>query len=97
MHRVASDLGQATEKATALQQAVSILEKQGTTVMKDEATTLGGNTQAHMAIQAEKEAVSQIASALTMASTNLQSVAVAFAAKDAEIGASLSSIGGPIP
>ncbi|MFC0631875.1 TIGR04197 family type VII secretion effector [Listeria welshimeri] len=50
-----------------------------------------------MAIQAEKEAVSQIASALTMASTNLQSVAEAFAAKDAEIGASLSSIGGPIP
>ncbi|MBC1446058.1 TIGR04197 family type VII secretion effector [Listeria welshimeri] len=97
MHRVASDLGQATEKATALQQAVSILEKQGTTVMKDEATTLGGNTQAHMAIQVEKEAVSQIASALTMASTNLQSVAEAFAAKDAEIGASLSSIGGPVP
>lgn len=97
MHRVASDLGQATEKATALQQAVSILEKQGTTVMKDEATTLGCNRQAHMAIQAEKEAVSQIASALTMASTNLQSVAEAFAAKDAEIGASLSSIGGPIP
>ncbi|WP_167630580.1 TIGR04197 family type VII secretion effector [Listeria valentina] len=97
MSTVASDLGQASEKATALQQAVSTLQKQGTTVTKDEETTVGGNTQAHTAIQAEVEAVSQIANALTTASTNLQSVAEAFAAKDAEIGASLSSIGGPTP
>ncbi|WP_167629180.1 TIGR04197 family type VII secretion effector [Listeria valentina] len=97
MSTVASDLGQASEKATALQQAVLLLQTQGTTVTKDEETTVGGNAQAHTAIQAEGEAVSQIASALTTASTNLQSVAEAFAAKDAEIGASLSPIGGPTP
>lgn len=50
-----------------------------------------------MAIQAEDEAASQIASALTMASANLQSVAEAFAAKDAELGANLSAIGVPTP
>ncbi|MBC1741447.1 TIGR04197 family type VII secretion effector [Listeria seeligeri] len=97
MSTVASDLGQAAEKATALQQAVSILQKQGTTATKDEETTVGGNTQAHMAIQAEAEAASQIASALTMASANLQSVAEAFAAKDAELGTNLSAIGGTTP
>lgn len=97
MSTVASDLGQASEKATALQQAVSSLQGQGKTITKDEETTVGGNTQAHTAIQAEGEAVSQIASALTTASTNLQSVAEAFAAKDAEIGANLSSIGGLTP
>ncbi|EAD3671848.1 TIGR04197 family type VII secretion effector [Listeria seeligeri] len=95
MSTVTSDLGQATEKATALHQAVSILQKQGTTTTKDEETTVGGNTQAHTAIQAEGKAVSQIASALTTASTNLQSVAEAFAAKDVELGANLSAIGGP--
>ncbi|EFS03050.1 TIGR04197 family type VII secretion effector [Listeria seeligeri] len=48
MSTVASDLGQATEKATALQQAVSILQKQGTTATKDEETTVGGkHTGAH--------------------------------------------------
>lgn len=97
MSTVTSDLGQATEKATALHQAVSILQKQGTTTTKDEETTVGGNTQAHTAIQAEGKAVSQIASALTTASTNLQSVAEAFAAKDVELGANLSAIGGPTP
>ncbi|MBC1482073.1 TIGR04197 family type VII secretion effector [Listeria sp. FSL L7-1509] len=97
MSTVASDLGQATEKATALQQAVSILQKQGTTTMKDEETTVGRNTQAHTAIQAEGKAATQIASALTMASTNLHSVAEAFAAKDAELGANLSTIGGSTP
>ncbi|HBI5832328.1 TPA: TIGR04197 family type VII secretion effector [Listeria monocytogenes] len=97
MSTVTSDLGQAAEKATALHQAVSILQKQGTTTTKDEETTVGGNTQAHTAIQAEGKAVSQIASALTTASTNLQSVAEAFAAKDVELGANLSAIGGPTP
>ncbi|EFS03049.1 TIGR04197 family type VII secretion effector [Listeria seeligeri] len=58
---------------------------------------MGENTQAHTAIQAEGEAASQIASALTMASANLQSVAEAFAAKDTELGTNLSAIGGPTP
>ncbi|EUJ33781.1 hypothetical protein MFLO_01075 [Listeria floridensis FSL S10-1187] len=97
MYTVASDSGRASEKATALQQAVSILQRQRTPVTTDEATTVGGNIQAHAAIQAEGEAVSRIASALTTASTNLQSVAEAFAAKDAEMGANLSLIGGVAP
>ncbi len=93
MNTVASDVGQASEKAAALQQAVSLLQVQGT-VTKDEETTVGGNAQAHEAIQAEREAVFQIASALKEASANLQSVAEAFAAKDAEVGENLSMIGG---
>ncbi|EUJ26943.1 hypothetical protein MFLO_13765 [Listeria floridensis FSL S10-1187] len=92
MTKITSDLGQASEKATALQQAVSSLPTT-VTVAKDEQTTVAGNTRAHEAIQAEMDATIQIAEALTTASANLQSVAQAFAAKDVELGSAFQAVG----
>ncbi|EUJ33007.1 hypothetical protein MFLO_05320 [Listeria floridensis FSL S10-1187] len=92
MAPITSDLGQASEKATALQQAVSSLQTTAT-VSKDEQTTVAGNKNAHEAIQAEADAVMHIAQALTAASANLQSVAQEFAAKDEELGSAFQLMG----
>lgn len=97
MSTIVSHLGQATEKATALQQATEKLQKNVATVTMDEETTVAGNTNAHEAIQAEIDAVTQIASALITASSNLQSVAHDFASKDAELGQCLQQVGGTAP
>lgn len=97
MSTIVSHLGQATEKATALQQATEMLQKSVGTVTMDEETTVAGNTNAHEAIQSEIDAVTQIASVLTTASSHLQSVAHEFAAKDVELGQCLQQMGEATP
>lgn len=85
---IKSDFTGASQKATALKNATNHLV-QPTTVTKDTQTTVAGNANAQEAIAAAQETATQIAQAVALAATNLQSVAKEFEAVDQSITTTL--------
>lgn len=91
---IKSDFNGAQLKATALQQATATI-LQATSVTKDTQTTVSGNANAQEAMTAAQETAKQIAAAIALASTNIQSVAKDFEALDQRMSQKMrSSIGG---
>lgn len=88
MGQLKSDLGGASQKATALKNATDTLTQPVVTTA-DTQTTVAGNTNGQAAIKSAQDKAKQLANAVTKASTNIQSVAKEFEALDAKVAQSL--------
>jgi type VII secretion effector (TIGR04197 family) len=81
---IKSDFTGASQKATALKSATDKLI-QSASITEDTKTTVAGNTNAQEAIATAQETATQIAQAIFLASSNLQSVAKEFEALDQKV------------
>lgn len=88
MGQLKSDLDKASQKATALKNATDTLI-QPVVITADTQTTVAGNTNAQEALKSAQDTAKKIASAVSKASTNIQSVAKEFEALDAKVAQSL--------
>ncbi|WP_034559985.1 TIGR04197 family type VII secretion effector [Carnobacterium gallinarum] len=88
MEQLKSDLGGASQKATALKNATNTLI-QPVVITEDTQTTVTGNTNKQAAIKSAQDKAKQIANAVVKASSNIQSVAKEFEALDEQIGQNL--------
>lgn len=85
MSTIKSDLSGASLKATALKNATDSIS-QSALPTTDTQTTVLGNSSALNAIEAAQTTAQQIASAVSLASANIQSVAENFEAMDNQVG-----------
>ncbi|MGX7417425.1 TIGR04197 family type VII secretion effector [Carnobacterium gallinarum] len=85
MEQLKSDLGGASQKATALKNATNTLI-QPVVITEDTQTTVTGNTNGQVAIKSAQDKAKQIANAVVKASSNIQSIAKEFEALDEQIG-----------
>lgn len=90
---IKSNLGSASQKATALKNATDQLVQQSS-VSTDSQTTVAGNTNAKEAITKAQQTATKIAQAIHTASGNIQSVAKDFEAMDNELSRSFDLGGG---
>ncbi|WP_034564834.1 TIGR04197 family type VII secretion effector [Carnobacterium gallinarum] len=95
MEQLKSDLGGASQKATALKNATDILI-QSVVITTDTQTTVAGNTNGQAAIKSAQDKAKQIANAVVKASSNIQSVAKEFEGLDAKVAQSVSKLFGGI-
>lgn len=93
MSTIKSDLDGASVKATALKAATDTISQ--SVVATDTQTTVLGNASALKAITSAQQTAQEIASAVSLASANIQSVAENFDAMDNQVGQNLrNNIGG---
>lgn len=90
---IKSDLGTASQKATALKNATDQLI-QSASVAQDSQTTVAGNAKAQEAIIMCQQSATKIAQTIHAASGNIQSVAKDFEAMDNELSKSFNLGGG---
>lgn len=90
---IQSDMGTASQKATALKDATDQLIQQSS-VSTDNQTTVAGNAKAQEAITKAQQTATKIAQAIHTASGNIQSVAKDFEAMDNELSRSFDLGGG---
>ncbi|MBC1504085.1 TIGR04197 family type VII secretion effector [Listeria booriae] len=91
---ITSDLGDASVKATALKNATDSIVSY-VSITLDTQTTVAGNKSAEESVKIAQDMAQQIASAVSTAASNIQSVASSFEAVDKEAGQGFTtSIGG---
>ncbi|WP_413509240.1 TIGR04197 family type VII secretion effector [Carnobacterium maltaromaticum] len=88
MEQLKSDLSGASQKATAIKNAINTLI-QPVVIADDAKTTVTGNTNGQLSIKSAQDKAKQIANAVVKASNNIQSVAKEFEALDEQIGQNL--------
>lgn len=86
-----NDTVTAQQHATALIQGVHTLLSIGT-VIKDDKTTLSGNSDASSAIDLSQSIATQVANTLVSMSQNLQNVSETFQAMDFNLGQKLGNL-----
>ena len=86
-----NDTVTAQQHATALIQGVQTLSRIGA-VIKDDKTTLSGNSDASSAIDLSQSIATQVANTLVSMSQNLQNVSETFQAMDFNLGQKLGNL-----